>query len=423
MKKSILLTLLMLVLLSSAVWASLYIQCPSGFGSAAARSLIGRGLLLYLTDDGPLSKDMILDLIFFYFSDPSNCNTEGVNSHLKVIDIFRLLDPNLDSISAGPGMCDTSTALGQCLNQSGALLPFLCIDNDGEAELQANCTACPHCASGLNCDNQTGQCHLGCTDADNDGYGAREGSYGLQVGCAFPEPDCNDADASISKCFRVFVTSGRYRGNEIGNMLSGDATCQDLADTQALGGTWHAWLSSGGTVASLHLNHSSYPYMLLNKTFIAMNWNDLTDGTLNSRINIDEEGVSLSPGFVWTGTQQTGGNSGYHCSGWSTSSGYGTAGNSGQKNYVWTTQLSNACSSLGRIYCFEQPACGSTVEVCADTKDNNCDGLVDCADPQCMSTSCSEDCDDGFDNDADSLLDCHDSTCSAFCGSGSSGGS
>ena len=49
-------------------------------------------------------------------------------------------------------------------------------------------------------------------------------------------------------------------------------------------------------------------------------------------------------------------------------------------------------------------------EVCDDGADNDSDGLIDCADPDCIGVGlCGpEICDDGFDNDGDGLIDCFD---------------
>ncbi len=61
-----------------------------------------------------------------------------------------------------------------------------------------------------------------------------------------------------------------------------------------------------------------------------------------------------------------------------------------------------------------QPA---TPEVCNDGTDNDRDGLVDCADPDCASsTHCAPPsaetlCSDGIDNDRDGLADCRDTDC------------
>jgi len=58
-------------------------------------------------------------------------------------------------------------------------------------------------------------------------------------------------------------------------------------------------------------------------------------------------------------------------------------------------------------------------EVCSDGLDNDCDGFVDCADPDCSANpACGlvcmpEFCNDGVDNDCDGLSDCADPDCSA----------
>jgi hypothetical protein len=67
-----------------------------------------------------------------------------------------------------------------------------------------------------------------------------------------------------------------------------------------------------------------------------------------------------------------------------------------------------------------QPACVPTPEVCNDGKDNDCDGKVDCDDPDCaQAANCqvcvpdqtSEICGDGKDNDCNGLTDCDDPQC------------
>jgi len=50
---------------------------------------------------------------------------------------------------------------------------------------------------------------------------------------------------------------------------------------------------------------------------------------------------------------------------------------------------------------------------CRDGVDNDGDGLIDCDDEDCVTTSvCPEvDCEDGVDNDGDGLIDCDDEDC------------
>ena len=61
--------------------------------------------------------------------------------------------------------------------------------------------------------------------------------------------------------------------------------------------------------------------------------------------------------------------------------------------------------------------CPISQEICDDKRDNDCDGFIDCDDPDCAGQSgCAvEICDDGKDNDGDGLVDCNDPDCFAFC--------
>jgi hypothetical protein len=65
------------------------------------------------------------------------------------------------------------------------------------------------------------------------------------------------------------------------------------------------------------------------------------------------------------------------------------------------------------------------MEVCDDGLDNDGDGPIDCADPDCVGQAggpCGElcqqpetTCNDFFDNDGDGAVDCADSDCADSC--------
>ena len=48
---------------------------------------------------------------------------------------------------------------------------------------------------------------------------------------------------------------------------------------------------------------------------------------------------------------------------------------------------------------------------CTDSTDNDCDGLIDCDDPDCGQPPYIEVCNDDTDNDCDGLIDCDDEDC------------
>jgi len=50
---------------------------------------------------------------------------------------------------------------------------------------------------------------------------------------------------------------------------------------------------------------------------------------------------------------------------------------------------------------------------CSDARDNDCDGLIDCADPECQVGS-ETNCTDGLDDDCDGAIDCADTECQSI---------
>lgn len=164
---------------------------------------------------------------------------------------------------------------------------------------------------------------------------------------------------------RVFVTSATYTGN-LGGLAGADIECQERADAAKRGGTWKAWLSTGPTTfglsAGARLAHATTPYKLLNGTTIADNWNDLvtrkSDGSyLRNKINVDEQGNTISVSRVWTDTNADGeSTSGSQCSSWQSGTN-ATAGDYGDTDFtsnLWTNRGVGICSLTARLYCFEQ---------------------------------------------------------------------
>ncbi len=104
----------------------------------------------------------------------------------------------------------------------------------------------------------------------------------------------------------VFVTSTSYSGN-LGGLSGADNKCRELAISAGLQGTYKAWLSYTVTSAKSRISHSNYPYVNVIGETIANNWNDLTDGSLDNSINIDETGKRLTANVgAWTGTTSDG---------------------------------------------------------------------------------------------------------------------
>jgi hypothetical protein len=154
---------------------------------------------------------------------------------------------------------------------------------------------------------------------------------------------------------RVFVTSTTYAGNL--GFSSYDAACQTRANAASLGGTWTAWISSSTVSAASRVTQHNGPYVLLNGTTVASNWNDLTDGTLTNPINRTEFSLTVA-GTVWSNTTISGGirSASSSCNSWTSSSGAieGATGSVGQTDGSWTNSGTWWCNQGPfRLYCFE----------------------------------------------------------------------
>src|SRR6185369_7842189 len=74
---------------------------------------------------------------------------------------------------------------------------------------------------------------------------------------------------------------------------------------------------------------------------------------------------------------------------------------------------------IGVVFFFGVGAFAQTVEICNDGKDNNGDGIIDCADAQCIFPANVEKgcrCFDGVDNDGDGKIDPADTDCASYYG-------
>lgn len=154
----------------------------------------------------------------------------------------------------------------------------------------------------------------------------------------------------------LFVTSGSYPGS-FGDILQADATCQTLANTAGLSGTFQAWLSDSTQSPSTRSTQAGQPYRDAVGGVVANDWADLTDGVLSKPINLNETGAFVSGSLVWTNTAPDGTVDGSeHCADWSdgTSGSSGGYGSSSSPNSNWTDLSTTTCDVLRRLYCIQQ---------------------------------------------------------------------
>ncbi len=161
----------------------------------------------------------------------------------------------------------------------------------------------------------------------------------------------------------VFVSSSVHTGN-LGGPDGADAICNNLAANAGLTGKFKAWLSN----PSARFTHSPYPYKDVVGANVALNWSDLTDGTLGWGIWHDEQGNYVGTWTnekdmgeeVWTGTAPDGTPTGTSdCNNWTDANPWGTSdtalGMTIADDLRWTgPQTMEFCGAQHHIYCFEQ---------------------------------------------------------------------
>ena len=173
----------------------------------------------------------------------------------------------------------------------------------------------------------------------------------------------------------MFVTSASFTGDlvteaqtnfaDCAGVTTGidgaDCICQSLAEDAGLSDTYRAWLSNANDTSSSPLgrfNLATFPYVLVDGTQIAADFADLTDGTLDAGIDLDETGVQQS-GTVWSATETDGDfrtpTPFFTCDNWSSKARDGQQGTIGDVGGSWTFNGARRdCNTLARLYCFEQ---------------------------------------------------------------------
>jgi len=178
-----------------------------------------------------------------------------------------------------------------------------------------------------------------------------------------------NAGAVIPDGFCPYKTVFAIRGltGDTDGLIGADLRCQNASDSVAgaFPGTYKAWLSDGVDSPSSRFTHSTEPYLRTDGQIIAMNWADLTDGTLGVPIVPSNNGDSA----VWSNTRVDGTvistNAVDSCYFWtaapqgSNATLTGLAGNSQSKSNSWTdgggvAECGGWGPGKGGLYCFQQ---------------------------------------------------------------------
>jgi hypothetical protein len=158
--------------------------------------------------------------------------------------------------------------------------------------------------------------------------------------------------------------------NGMNGAVGGDTFCQQAAVAAGIAqaAPWRAWLSDHNSTPLTRFVMDPGPYILLDGTLVAANFLELTSGTLEHAIDMDE---MLNPTLtfnVWTGTEANGaestilGDNGQpisHCQNWSapgSDTDFALLGDSSHTDSLWTSNPPPQGCYVQNIhlYCFEQ---------------------------------------------------------------------
>ena len=163
----------------------------------------------------------------------------------------------------------------------------------------------------------------------------------------------------------VFVTSTLHTGN-LGGLQGADLICNQRAHEAGLSGTYKAWLADSTGAPSSRFIQSVVPYVRTDGALVAVNYTDLTDGSLANPINRTESGTLAAPDVnTWTNVTVSGVAEStddlQHCFDWTSSSSAsmegGQVGRLDRTDALWTDFPGGgvSCQNFAlRLYCFEQ---------------------------------------------------------------------
>lgn len=153
----------------------------------------------------------------------------------------------------------------------------------------------------------------------------------------------------------VFATSTVHNGN-LGGAAGGDAICNTRATAAGFSGNFKAWLGTSSSSAAARMTGYTTNYILPDGTTVANNFTDLTDGSLDIRINRNELNAAVGNTNVWTGANGSGVATANTCTDWTTSSSTirGTIGRTDRVDNGWSNYNVHYCNQTRRLYCVQQ---------------------------------------------------------------------
>jgi len=158
----------------------------------------------------------------------------------------------------------------------------------------------------------------------------------------------------------VFVTGELYVG-DLGGLTGADAICQAEADEAGLDGRYKAWVSDATAGPNTRFIKNNVPYLLVDRTRVALDWDDLMDGMIEHPIDLRANGQQYTGSTVWSNTRWDGSPSNRlgnplldSCEDWQMVEVTGNVGNVGDLRRWSDAGKAVDCHLATGIYCFQQ---------------------------------------------------------------------
>jgi hypothetical protein len=184
--------------------------------------------------------------------------------------------------------------------------------------------------------------------------------------CGGPNGTSVETDGILPGEHRVFITKSSsikadFSSSGSNGLVGADKLCDTYAKAAGLELTYKAILSDGSTMAKNRLVFIGSIYTVTGsiKTKVAESsvelWNADTVPLL-SKIDWNEDGMSVSSGNVWTGSNSDGTIDGDHCDNWTdVSAGNGHLGDVNETGQKWISNQSLVCNgTTAHLYCISQ---------------------------------------------------------------------
>jgi hypothetical protein len=185
------------------------------------------------------------------------------------------------------------------------------------------------------------------------------------ISCGGADNNTVDIDGVRPTEHRVFITKagtikGDFSSSSTTGLAGADELCNTYADAAGLTKDYKAILTDGTNTAKDRLVFTGAIYTVTGseKRKVADSSVELFNADtvpLLSKIDWDEDGMSVSSGNVWTGSNTDGTNDGAHCTNWTdATTGTGNAGDVNETGQKWIDNNPLACTSTAHLYCISQ---------------------------------------------------------------------